>query len=98
MVRREIRWTLTAQKNKFDIFEYWNNRNKSNKYSQKLDEIFNKAIENLLFFPFSGSITNIKNVRILVVENYLIVYEIFENTILISRIWDGRRNPENLKI
>jgi toxin YoeB len=45
-----------------------------------------------------GRKTDEENVRVKIVRNYLIFYEITETKIIILTIWDNRRNPENLKI
>lgn len=43
MVRRVI-WAANAQFDRKEILNYWNNRNKSNVYSKKLNELFVKAL------------------------------------------------------
>jgi len=96
--RRKLKWQSWAQRDRKEIFLYWNRRNKSKEYSKRLNELFKTKTEALKDFPFNGHITNLENVRVLIIEKYLIVYEIFDEEILISRIWDGRRNPETLKI
>lgn len=98
MAGRKLIWQSQAQRDRKEIFQYWNTRNKSKDYSKRLNQLFKTNTEALKDFPFKGHKTNLENVRILVIEKYLIVYEIFEEEILISRIWDGRRNPETLKL
>lgn len=39
MVRRVI-WSIEARNSRKNIFEYWNNRNKSKVYSNKLNALF----------------------------------------------------------
>jgi hypothetical protein len=41
-----------------------------------------------------GTETDVPNVRVRVVNVYLIFYEVVEDEIWILSIWDGRRNPE----
>ncbi|MBI5472285.1 MAG: type II toxin-antitoxin system RelE/ParE family toxin, partial [Ignavibacteriae bacterium] len=36
--------------------------------------------------------------RMFVIRDYLMFYRVEGEYILISRLWDGRRNPENLKL
>ena len=95
MVRRKLIWQKSAQKDRKEIFKYWNNKNKSNQYSKKLNSLFTEKTKTLKEFPYSGSKTNLENIRVLVIENYLVLYEILNSEILILRIFDGRRNPEN---
>lgn len=42
---KQIIWSLRAQKNKKEIFKYWTNRNKSTRYSKKLNQLFKDAIQ-----------------------------------------------------
>ncbi|WP_370591075.1 type II toxin-antitoxin system RelE/ParE family toxin [Salegentibacter sp. BLCTC] len=41
-----------------------------------------------------GKPTDSKNVRIKVVRDYLLIYEIKKNQIFILTIWDSRQNPK----
>lgn len=95
---KEVIWSKRAQNDRKEIFTYWNNRNKSNVYSIKLNELFKKAIYLISEYPQLGKHTNNKNARIKVVKEYLIIYEIDENNrLLILSIWDSRQNPKRLE-
>ena len=93
----KIVWTFNARLDRKDIFSYWNNRNKSNVYSQKLNDLFNKHIESLLKFPNIGKRTNYRQIRFLIVRDYQIFYKIETQSILILRIWDSRQNLHKMK-
>lgn len=62
MAKRLI-WTPQAQNNRIEIFEYWNNRNKSKIYSKRLNDIFREHIEIILKYPNIGVSTDIENVK-----------------------------------
>lgn len=47
MAKKEIRWTLRAIHDKLDILDYWITRNKTKIYSEKLNYLFDKSLENL---------------------------------------------------
>lgn len=47
---RKIVWTLEALETKTAIFSYWNNRNKSTLYSQKLNIHFKEALIKFVIF------------------------------------------------
>lgn len=94
---KQIIWSLKAQDDRKEIFTYWNNRNKSKVYSSKLNQLFKEAIKLISQFPQIGRSTEIENVRIKIVRNYLVVYEDTPNQIHILTIWDGRRDPEKFK-
>ena len=49
---KQIIWSLRAQKDKKEIFKYWSQRNKSNRYSKKLNQLFKDAIQLLREHPF----------------------------------------------
>lgn len=94
---KEIIWSLRAKTDRREIIKYWNDRNKSNSYSKKLNLLFKEAIRLISEFPEIGRPTDIENVRIKVVRDYLIVYEKTPVFIYILTISDGRRDPERLK-
>ena len=87
-------WSATAHKQKIEIFDYWNKRNKSKTYSRKLNILFNEAAEMLLSHPNLGRKTNFENVRLKLVRDYWPTYQITEDEIRILTIWDTRKNPD----
>jgi len=72
---KQIIWSLRAQDDRKEIFSYWNSRNKPTAYSKKLNQLFKEAIKLISHFPQIGRPTEIKNIRIKLVRDYLIVYE-----------------------
>lgn len=95
---KRIVWTDKAQSDRFSIFEYWNNRNKSKLYSKKLNNLINESLILVSKHPLIGKRTDVENVRVKLLRDYLIVYEEAENEIVVLTIWDNRRNPESLEI
>lgn len=93
---REVIWSLDAKRAKFEILEYWNERNKSKAYSKKLNHLFINSIKTIQSYPFAGKKTQIENVRLRVVRDYMIFYEINEKQIRILIIWDTRRDPDTM--
>jgi toxin YoeB len=98
MVKRRLIWSKNSIKERNEIFDYWNNRNKSKKFSQKLYHLFLNAIEPLKENPEIGILNNKNHFRYILVKEYLIFYDYNDAEIIIHKIWDGRRNPENLEI
>jgi len=94
---KQIIWSLRADNDRIKIFEYWNSRNKSSTFSKKLNSLFNRAVELLANHSSIGKPTEIQNVKIKVVRDYLIIYEDTPELLIILTIWDSRRNPEQLK-
>ena len=95
---RRISWSRPAQHDRRTIFTYWNKNNQSNLYSRKLNRLFNEAIITLSKYPFIGRSSAILNVHIKVVRDYLIVYEVLNEEIVILRIWDGRQDSGRLPL
>jgi addiction module RelE/StbE family toxin len=94
---KQIIWSLKAQNDKKEIFKYWSHRNKSNRYSKKLNQLFKDAIHLLSDHPYIGRSTNEDSVRIKIVKEYLLVYEVTETSINILSIWDSRQDPSKLE-
>lgn len=80
---KEIIWSKRALKDRFQILEYWISRNQSSTFSKKLDLIFLQKIKLLSLYPHIGKKTNLDNIRIKVVNSYLIFNEISETHIYI---------------
>jgi toxin YoeB len=93
---RKIIWTESAQRDRIAIFTYWNNRNKSNAYSIKLNELIKESLSLISKYSKIGKRTDKENVRVKVVKEYLIIYEVTVNKIIVLTIWDCRQNPEDL--
>jgi len=86
-------WSALALQQKKEIFNYWNERNKSKIYSRKLNKLFNDAAELILSHPKLGRKTDFQNVRLKIVRDYWLAYRIEKGQIQILTIWDTRRNP-----
>ena len=65
---RQIVWTFQAQDDRKRIFQYWNARNKSNLYAQKLNRLFTESLKLVCKRPLIGKRTNVLNVRAKIVE------------------------------
>ena len=96
MVKRKIIWTLKAINQLFSILEYFAKRNKSKTYSLKLHKKIKSEILITLKQPNIGKQTDVLNIRGLIIENYIVFYELLDTNIIILNIWDCRQNPENL--
>ena len=94
---RQVIWTEKAQKDRIAIFTYWNNHNKSVVYSKKLNEIIKVSLQLISKHPLIGKLTDKENVRVKVLRDYLIIYEITAKEIIVLTIWDCRQNPDDLK-
>ena len=94
----KIVWSIDAQISRRSIFEYWNKRNKSRIYSNKLNILFNESINQVSLLHEIGKPTELKNIRLKIVSHFELIYEVLDNTITILDIWDTRQNPQEFPI
>ena len=95
MVKYKIEWSAEARLDLLDILEFYISQNSTVSYSAKLNSEINKSIKLIAKNPLLGILSDFDSVRAFIKGNYEIVYEIFEQTILVIMIWDCRRNPED---
>ncbi len=92
----EIIWTSKAQTERQQILEFWAQKNSSKAYSIKLDILFVQSIQKLSHQPIIAGKTDFKNVRVKVVREYLIFFEIIKKQLVVLSVWDGRRDSSKL--
>ncbi len=80
------------------ILEFYTERNKSKTYSKKLYTKFNKELSLPLKQPEIGIKTELDSVRGLIVEEFILFYEVTDEMIIIHTLWDSRQNPADLRI
>lgn len=79
MVKRII-WSKLAHLDRFQILEYWIDRNKSKSYSRRLNQIFENTAGLISKHPKIGKETDVLNVRIKIVNYYFFTYRETETT------------------
>jgi plasmid stabilization system protein ParE len=90
---KQIIWSRLAQNDRFEIFDYWNRRNKSNSYSKKLNKIFEGTAILISKHPKLGKKTDIPGIRIRPTSYYYFTYRETQDRIEILTIWDSRQDP-----
>jgi toxin YoeB len=95
MAKRKIVWSDRAKKRLYGILEFYIERNKSKSYSIKLYKLLNKEVKLLLKYPDLGLKTSEESVRGLIIDTYIIYYEVTEDKIIIHTIWDCRQDPDS---
>lgn len=95
---KQIVWTIKAQNELIDILQYWIDRNKSNTFSRKLNNLIQEQLKLVAEFPNIGRKTDVENVSVKVIQKYLLYYEIVDNTLFILTIRHGSKNPKTLKV
>ena len=94
MVKYKIEWSIEARLDLLDILDFYISKNKSAAYSKKLYSKIHKSTRLIAKQPYIGTQTEIETVRAFITGDYHIIYEILDNKIYISMIWDCRRDPE----
>lgn len=97
MVRRLI-WSIEARTSRKNIFDYWNNRNKSKVYSNKLNLLFKENLLIVSKLPEFGNPTKNDDIKFIIISHFEIIYQITEFEIVVLDIWDTRQNPDNFPI
>jgi plasmid stabilization system protein ParE len=95
MAKRKIVWSNRAKIRLYAILDFYIVRNKSKTYSIKLQKLISKEVNLLLKQPDLGLRTSEDTTRGLIIENYIVYYEITDDKIIIHTIWDSRQNPDN---
>lgn len=97
MAKKRIVWSKEARSDFKATLEFYNKRNGSSTYSQKLANQIFTAIEKLQINNYLGIKTSDIEIRVLIKGTFYIFYELKEEEILVLIIWDSRRDPDELK-
>lgn len=72
---KQVEWTIGAQNDRREIFEFWNNRNHSKIYSRKLNHLKQENMRLIGIHSKLGRNYGSDNIRLSVVRDYLLVYQ-----------------------
>ncbi len=95
MAKRVV-WSKRAASEKRTILTFWFKKNGNKTYSGKLNIKFRETLRIISDYNYLGKSTEYKDIRVTIVESYLIFYRSLETQIEIVTIFDSRRNPDNL--
>lgn len=98
MAKRAVIWTKVSEIQLQEILEFFAERNKSGQYSRELYRKFKMELKTAAKKPELGIKTKLNQIRGLIIEDYILFYEILEDRILILKVWDCRQNPDKLNI
>ena len=94
MAKRLI-WSENSIQELNSILSFWNENNQSTSYSSKLLKRILFVLELVCENNYLGKPTSKQNVRLTIIDNFLVYYEIMEEDIFVLTIFDGRRNPKD---
>ena len=95
---KKVRWTTRSIIDRTNIYKYWLERNQSEAYPEKLEQLFEKSADLISSFPNIGTRTDYRNVLSKVVRDYKIFYRIEPDEIQILRVWDTRQHPDSTEL
>jgi plasmid stabilization system protein ParE len=95
MAKRKIVWSNRAKIRLYAILDFYIKRNKSKVYSIKLQKLISKEVNLLLKQPDLGLKTSEQTTWGLIIQDYIVYYEITDDKIIIHTIWDCRQNPDD---
>lgn len=99
MAKRKINWTEKANLERKEILQYWINRNKSKRYSIKLNKLFVEAVKKTAENPMIGRKTDFdEKIRVKIVRDYLLFYKFDDKQLKVLSIWDGNRDDNKLEV
>ncbi|MCK4921469.1 MAG: type II toxin-antitoxin system RelE/ParE family toxin [Bacteroidales bacterium] len=88
MAKRKIIWSNRANDKLIKILEFYNKRNQSRSYSNKLFKLITKNVKHLQSQPYLGLKSSLKPFRGLIINDFIIIHT----------LWDCRQNPDSLII
>jgi plasmid stabilization system protein ParE len=98
MAKRTIIWSSTAQELLNTIMHHYLKEDNNMMYCYKLSSNISNAVELIHENNYVGKSTNVQGVKILMLGNFKIFYEVVSSQVRILFLWDSRFKPENLKL
>src|SRR5690606_16759289 len=98
MAKRKIVWSRKADIKLFDILDFYKTRSGNTIYSQKLYHKFIKKLNRLERHHKLVIKTKIESVRELIVDEFILFYEVTPEIIYVHTLWDCRQTPNDLTI
>ena len=95
MAKRLV-WSPIAKQIRKEILKYWILRNKSKRYSKKLNNLFENSAQQIADFPYSGISISGKLYRGKLIKDYYLLYKISDDSVEILFIWDTKKDPADL--
>ncbi len=97
MAEKKLDWSDRATEDVEAIRNFFDHRNGSAAYSDLLLDKFDAALKRVAKFHELGEIKH-NAIRSIIVKPYQLFYRVTKTEIIVLSVWDGRRNPEDLKV
>ncbi len=95
-MNKTLIWSVKAKKDLKAIKSFYDNRNQSSIYSNKLLKELRVTAVLFCKYPEVAITTDFNQVKGFIILDYILFYKIFQSQILILTVWDLRRNPDAL--
>lgn len=95
-MNKTLIWSVKAKKDLKAIKSFYDNRNQSSIYSNKLLKELRVTAVLFCKYPEVAITTDFNQVKAFIILDYILFYKIFQSQILILTVWDSRRNPDAL--
>ena len=101
MVRTEtaktLNWSEQAKADVAAIADFYNRRNGSPAYSNRLNRKFQERMNLVVANPYSGQRWT-DDFRYVIVKPFQLFYYVTKTEVIVAAVWDARRDPDTLKL
>ncbi len=94
MAKLKIIWSHEAVNQIRYIFNFYNERNGSNKYSKTLQRMIKDSLKLIAVYPYMYPKTTYYDTRYFCCEYFKVFYSVHPRFIAIEAVFDTRQNPE----
>lgn len=89
-------WTEQSKRDLIEIKRFFDHRNQSTYYSQKLFRLFKATAGFVGQYPLVGFKTDFEDVRGILAREYILFYQVDDGNVTILTVWDTRQDPGQL--
>ena len=90
----KVKWSFVAKQQLNEILRFYNNRNGSPHYGNRLKSSIRRIVQSIARSPLYGEYLEIEKKRRVCIEYFELLYEIKDGTAEISSFRDARQNWE----
>ena len=91
-------WSARAQAEVAAIFDFYDLRNGNSDYSNQLMHDFQERMNHVVTNPYLGEKVRQRGFRYVIVKPFQLFYYVTKTEIVVSTVWDSRRDPKTLKL
>ncbi len=96
MAERTLNWTNHAKADVVAILEFYYHRNGNSDYGNRLVREFQERMDGVVTNPYLGEKWKRSGFRYVVVSPFQLFYRVTKTEIIVSMVWDSRRDSRTL--